>query len=132
MAASCVLPQGVTACGSSGPPDFVLALGSSQPGAATVAQGATTTVSFQVSALKGSNGSISLTLSGLPTGVGVAPGIATVGIGSAQQFDVTAANSAAITTTPITLTATGISGSPLDANSITHIQTVTLSVLAHP
>ena len=76
------LPMLVTACGSSGPPDFVLALATSQPAAATVAQGATTTVSFQVSALKGSKGSISLTLSGLPAGVGVAPGTATVALPS--------------------------------------------------
>lgn len=129
----CTLPLLVTACGNSGPPDFVLGLATNQPAAATVAQGGTTTISFQVSALKGSSGSITLTVSGLPpTGVGIAPGVATVGIGSAQQFNLTAAANAAITSAPITLTATGVSGNVLQANSITHTQTLTLSVVAHP
>jgi hypothetical protein len=37
-----------------------------------------------------------------------------------------------VTTAPVTLTATGVSGNPLSASSITHTQTLTLSVLAPP
>ena len=132
LAVSGALAMLVTACGNSGPPDFTLVLATNQPAPVTIAQGGTASVSFQVNALKGSHGSIALTLTGLPTGVGVAPGTATVGIGSTQQFDLTSATSAAITTAPVTLTATGVSGSALDANSITHTQTVTLAVVAHP
>jgi hypothetical protein len=126
------LPLLVTACGNSGPPDFTLALAAGQPAALAVAQGSSTMVGFQVGAVKNSNGSIILTLSGLPAGVGVAPGSATVGIGSTQQFQLTAAGNAAVTAAPVTLTATGVSGSAFESNSITHSQTVTLSVVAHP
>jgi hypothetical protein len=37
-----------------------------------------------------------------------------------------------VTATPVTLTATGVSGNPLDSSSITHTQTLTLSVTAPP
>lgn len=130
LAAVCVLPLGLTACGASGPPDFTLALASGQAGAVNLTQGGTAAVRFQVSALKGSHGSITLTVSGLPTGVGIAPGTATVGIGSTQVFDLTAASSAPVTSAPVTLTATGVSGNPLDSSAVTHTQTVTVSVVA--
>ena len=87
-------------------------------------------VSFQVSALKGSIGSITLTLSGLPDRVGVAPGAATVGIGSSQIFNLTTDSNATLQPTPVTLTATGVSGNPLDSSSITHTATVTVTVVA--
>jgi hypothetical protein len=132
VAVGCAVPMLVTACGNTGPPDFALALAPGQPAAVSVAQGGTATVSFEVSAVRNSKGSIALTLSGLPTGVGVAPGMATVGIGSTQQFVLTAAGSAAVTTAPVTLTATGVSGNALNADSITHTQTVTLSVAVQP
>jgi hypothetical protein len=80
--------------------------------------------------VKNSSGSITLVLSGMPTGIGVAPGSATVGIGSIQTFVLTAALSAPVTPAPVTLTATGVSGNPLSASSITHTQTLTLSVVA--
>ncbi len=83
---ACVLPLTIAACGNNGPPDFALSLASGQPAAATITQGGTTPVIIQVSAVKGSTGSITLVLSGLPPGVGVAPGSATVGIGSPQTF----------------------------------------------
>lgn len=125
-----ILPFSVAGCGNSGPPDFVLSLGTDQPAAVSITQGGTQMIVFQVAALKGSAGSITLVLSGLPTGVGVAPGSATVGIGSPQTFVLTAASNAQVTSAPVTLTATGVSGNPLDSSSITHTQTLTLSVVA--
>jgi hypothetical protein len=126
----CAFPLTLVGCGDSGPPDFVLSLATDQPSSVSIAQGGSTNVLFQVAALKGSSGSINLVLSGLPAGVGVAPGSATVGIGSPQTFILTAATTAPLTSTPVTLTATGVSGNPLDSSSITHTQTVTLSVVA--
>jgi hypothetical protein len=125
----CALPLTLTGCGNSGPPDFALSLASGQTATATITQGGTTNVNFEVGAVKGSHGSITLVLSGLPPGVGVAPGSATVGIGSPQTFVLSAAASAPVTTAPVTLTATGVSGNPLDSSSITNTQTLTLSVV---
>ena len=132
LAVGCGLPFVLTACGTTGPPDFVLSLASDQPAVVTIAPGGTASISFQVSAFKGSHGSITLNVSGLPTGVGIAPGSATVGIGSVQQFSLAAATNAPATTAPVTLTATGVSGNPLVASSISHTQTVTLAVATHP
>jgi hypothetical protein len=126
----CALPLALAACGNNGPPDFALSLASGQTATASITQGGTTPVIIQVSAVKGSTGSINLVLSGLPPGVGVAPGSATVGIGSPQTFALSAASSAPVTSTPVTLTATGVSGNPLSSSSITHTQTLTLSVVA--
>lgn len=126
----CALPLAIAACGNNGPPDFTLALASGQTAAATITQGGTTPVIIQVSAVKGSTGSITLVLSGLPQGVGVAPGSATVGIGSPQTFCLNAAANAQLTSAPVTLTATGVSGNPLSSSSITQTQTLTLSVVA--
>jgi len=131
-ALACALPLMLAACGNNGPPDFALSLVSGQTATASITQGGTTPVTFQVSAVKGSAGSITLVLSGLPPGVGVAPGSATVGIGSPQTFVLNAASGAAVTAAPVTLTATGVSGNPLDSSSITHTQTLTLSVTAPP
>lgn len=129
---ACALPMTVVACGNNGPPDFALSLASGQTANATITQGGTTPVIIQVSAVKGSTGSITLVLSGLPAGVGVAPGSATVGIGSPQTFQLNAASTAAVTGAPVTLTATGVSGNPLSSSSITHTQTLTLSVTLAP
>jgi hypothetical protein len=129
---ACVLPLAIAACGDNGPPDFALSLASGQAAAATITQGGTIPVIIQVSTVKGSTGSITLVLSGLPPGVGVAPGSATVGIGSPQTFQLNAATTAAVTTAPVTLTATGVSGNPLSSSSITHTQTLTLSVTLAP
>ena len=130
MAALCALLLPLAGCGDNTPPDFVLSLGTDQPAAVSITQGGTTSIVFQVAALKDSAGSITLVLSGLPKGVGIAPGSATVGIGSPQTFTLTAASNAGVTSTPVTLTATGVSGNPLSSSSITHTQTLTLSVLA--
>jgi hypothetical protein len=105
-------------------------LASGQTSTATITQGGTANIVFQVAAVHGSTGSITLVLSGLPAGVGVAPGAATVGIGSPQTFMLSAAASAPVTTAPVTLTATGVSGNPLSSSSITNTQTLTLSVVA--
>jgi hypothetical protein len=129
-AAACALPWLLAGCGSNEAPDFSLALASGQTATASVTQGGTTAIKFQVSAVSGSTGSITLVLSGLPTGVGVAPGSATVGIGSPQTFYLNAATTAPVTSAPVTLTATGVSGNPLSSSSITHTQTLTLSVVA--
>jgi hypothetical protein len=126
----CALPLTLAGCGDNAPPDFTLSLGTDQPAAVSITQGGTTSIVFQVAALKDSAGSITLVLSGLPTGVGVAPGSATVGIGSAQTFTLTAASNAGVTSAPVTLTASGVSGNPLSSSSITHTQTLTLSVVA--
>jgi hypothetical protein len=132
LALSCALPLTVAACGNNGPPDFALSLASGQTATAIITQGGTIPVVIQVSAVKGSTGSITLVLSGLPPGVGVAPGSATVGIGSPQTFVLNAATTAAVTSKPVTLTATGVSGNPLSSSSITHTQTLTLSVTLAP
>ena len=124
----CALPLTLAGCGDSGPPNFTLSLASTAN--VTITQGGTAPVIIQVSAVKGSTGSITLVLSGLPPQVGVAPGSATVGIGSTQTFALSAAASAPVSTAPVTLTATGVSGNPLDSSSITQTQTLTLSVVA--
>jgi hypothetical protein len=126
----CALPLALAGCGNSGPPDFTLSLASGQPTAVTITQGATVDISFQVAAVHGSTGSITLVVSGLPSKVGVAPGAATVGIGSPQTFVLSAAAGAPITSAPVTLTATGVSGNPQSSDSITHTQTLTLAVTA--
>ena len=130
LMAACALLFALAGCGDNGPPDFALSLASGQTATATITQGATTSIQFQVTAVHGSSGSITLVLSGLPQDVGVAPGSATVGIGSPQTFVLTAATTAAVTSAPVTLTATGVSGNPLSSSSITHTQTLTLSVVA--
>ena len=126
----CAFPLTLAGCGNNGPPDFALSLASGQTTMATIKQGGTTPITFRVTAVDGSIGSITLVLSGLPTGVGVAPGSATVGIGSPQTFMLSAASNATVISSPVTLTATGVSGNPQDPNSITHTQTLTLSVAA--
>lgn len=128
MGAICALPLTFAGCGDNAPPDFTLSLASGQTAKATITQGGATPIKFQVTAVHGSAGSITLVLSGLPPGVGVAPGSATVGIGSSQTFTLTAASNAGVTSAPVTLTATGVSGNPLSSSSITHTQTLTLAV----
>jgi hypothetical protein len=129
-AAVCALLLVLAGCGASGPPDFTLSLASGQTSGATITPGGTTNINFQVAPVHGSTGSISLVLSGMPKGVGVAPGSATVGIGSPQTFVLSAAANAPVTSAPVTLTATGVSGNPLSSSSITHTQTLTLAVVA--
>lgn len=126
----CALPLTLAGCGNSGPPDFTLSLASGQAATATITQGATVNIAFQVAAVHGSTGSITLVVNGLPPKVGVAPGAATVGIGSPQTFVLSAASNAPLTSAPVTLTATGVSGNAQSSDSITHSQTLTLTVAA--
>ena len=128
--ATAVCALALAGCGDNGPPDFTLSLASGQTATAKITQGGRAQIKFQVAPVHGSTGSITLVLSGLPTGVGVAPGAATVGIGSPQTFELSAASTAALTTTPVTLTGSGVSGNPLSSSSITHTQTLTLAVVA--
>lgn len=128
--AACALPLMLAGCGSSGPPDFSLSLASGETSTASITQGGTTHIVFDVAAVDGSTGSITLVVSGLPPGVGIAPGSATVGIGSPQTYVLSAAATAPVTSAPVTLTATGVSGNPLSSSSITHTEMLTLSVVA--
>lgn len=128
-AGMCALVLTLAGCGNNAPPDFTLSLASGQTAAASITPGGTQKIKFQVAAVHGSTGSITLVMSGLPGGVGVAPGAATVGIGSPQTFVLNAASNATLTA-PVTLTATGVSGNPLSSSSITHTQSLTLAVVA--
>ena len=128
LCAGCVLPLGVSACGSSGNPDFGLTV---QTAAVTVHRGATATASIAVTPVSHSEGSITLTLSGLPGNVGVAPAVATVGIGSTQTFVLAAANNAVLSASgqPSTITVTGNSQNVHLSNPIEHDATFTLAVV---
>ena len=128
--AGSVLPLlGLAGCGANSNPDFTLAVAQSS---VTLNPGGTAMVNFTVGAVKGSHGSITLSLNGMPTGVGVAPATATVGIGSPQQFILTAANSAPVTAAPVTITATGLSGLISSSGLVTHTATFALTIPAPP
>jgi uncharacterized protein (DUF58 family) len=129
LAASVLPLLGLCGCGSNTNPDFSLTV--VEP-SVTLEQGGTATVDFTVGAVHGSHGSIMLSLNGLPTGVGVAPATATVGIGSPQQFVLTAANSAPVTPTPVTIVATGLSGLISSTGLVTHTATFALTIAAPP
>jgi len=79
-------------------------------------------VSVTANALNGFTGSVSVSLSGLPSGVSANPSTLTLTPGLAQNLTLTAAASAAIRTTTITLT--GISG------TLTHTATLALAISA--
>ncbi len=135
MVAAAVLPLlgvvgfGLAGCGAQSNPDFTLT--AVEP-AVTLNPGGTANADFTVGAAQGSHGSITLSLSGLPAGVGVAPATATVGIGSPQRFILTAATSAPVTTTPVTITATGLSGLISSSGLVTHTATFALTIAAPP
>jgi hypothetical protein len=100
-------------------PDFSL---STSPASRSVAQGTTGTVSVSTSALNGFASSISLSASGLPSGVTAAfspASIASPGTGS-STLTFTASTTAAVGTSTVTITATG--------GGKTHTNTVSLSV----
>jgi hypothetical protein len=136
IAAGCgcgILPM-VAGCGGAGNPDFALAPAATT---VTVAQGTTATLGIAVQPVKGSQGSVTVVLNGLPSfpntnppvaAVGVAPGQATVGIGSTQQFTLIAAPNAPLGTT--TLQALGVSGAVMTSSQITHTVNITLVVTA--
>jgi len=101
------------------PPDFSL---SASPGSVTVTQGANGTSTITVSPVNGFNGSVSLSASGLPSGVTAAfnPSSTT----STSTLTLTASSTAATGT--VTVTVTGTSG------SLTHTTTISLTVKATP
>ena len=91
---------------------------------ATVEQGTSATDSVTVSAINGFNGSVALTISGLPAGVTAAFSPATVTGSAGTTLTFTATNTA--TVGPATVTITGTSG------STTASTTLTLTVTAEP
>ena len=97
----------------------------------TVHRGATAVAAIAVTPVSHSQGSITLTLSGLPGNVGVAPAVATVGIGSTQQFVLAAANNAVLSPAgqPSTITVTGNSQNVHLSNPIQHDSTFTVTVV---
>jgi hypothetical protein len=119
----------LSACGGNSNPDFSLTV--VEPNVTLVA-GGVATVDFNVGSVKGSHGSIILSLHGLPAGVGVAPATATVGIGSPQRFYLTAANSAPPTPSPVTIAATGDSGFVSTSGVVTQTATFALTVVPAP
>jgi Big-like domain-containing protein len=102
-------------------PDFIL---SSSPTSLNVAQGSTASTTISTAAAGGFNSAISLSVSGLPSGVtaGFSPtSIAAPGNGS-STLSFTASSTAATGTFNVTVTATG--------GGITHTDTVSLTVSA--
>ena len=98
-------------------PDFTV---SATPSTASVSQGSSTHYTVNVGALNGFSGSVSLSVSGLPSGATASFNPTSIGGGASSTLTVTTA-----TTTPTgspTLTITGTSG------SLSHSITVTLTV----
>ena len=101
-------------------PSFAL---SASPSNVSVAQGGSGTSNITVTAAGGFSGSVALSASGLPSGVTAA---FTAGAGGTQVLTLTTSGSAAVTTSPVTVTITGTSG------ALTATTTVSLSVTAEP
>ncbi|HTD21815.1 MAG TPA: hypothetical protein VK738_04125 [Terriglobales bacterium] len=108
------------ACGSVIPPDFSL---SAAPASQTVTAGGSTSYTATVTPSNGFNGTVSLGVSGLPSGASCSPASISGGSGSAAVNCSTAISTAAGT---YTLGITGTSG------SLSHSATVTLGVNAPP
>jgi uncharacterized membrane protein len=75
----------------------------------TIAQGQTRTFTVTPSATEGFKGSVQISVSGMPSGVTLSPANATVSVGTATTFTLTAASDATVGTS--TLVVQGISGS---------------------
>jgi hypothetical protein len=109
--------------GSSSPPivpaDFTMSV---QPGSVTVTQGSSSTPAMiAVSPLHSFNGSVSVSISGLPSGVTTSPAVPfTITAGASQSVTFSAANSA--TLGPVNLTFSGASG------NLSHTAGATMSV----
>jgi len=108
------------ACGSVTPPDFSLL---AAPASQTVTAGGSTSYTATVTPSNGFNGTVSLGVSGLPSGASCSPASISGGSGSAAVNCSTASSTAAGT---YTLTITGTSG------SLSHSATVTLNVNVPP
>ena len=127
----CALPLTVAACGNNGPPDFALSLASGQPAAATITQGGTAQSSIPGSGGERLDGQHHAGVERAAAGRGRCAGLGDSGDWiAADVYVLSAASNAPVTSAPVTLTATGVSGNPLSSSSITHTQTVTLSVVA--
>jgi hypothetical protein len=109
--------------GSSSPPevpaDFTMSV---QPGSVTVTQGSSSSPAMiAVSPLHSFNGSVSVSISGLPSGVTTSPAVPfTMQAGASQAVTFSAANSA--TLGPVNLTFSGTSG------NLSHTAGATMSV----
>ena len=102
-------------------PSFTL---SASPTSVSIAQGGSGTSTITVAPTGGFSGTVALAASNLPSGVtaGFAAGTAA----GTQVVTLTATDSAAVTTSPVTVTITGISG------NLTETTSVSLSVTAEP
>ena len=79
-------------------------------------------ISVTATALNGFTGSVSVSISGLPTGVTASPSTLTLTPGAAETFTLTAGSSATAGTATITLTGT--------SGSLTHTTTISLTIAA--
>ena len=110
----------LTVTAAAPPPDFSLTV---SPASLTLtAGGAGQPASVTANALNGFTGGVSLSLSGLPTGVISSPSVPTLTPGTAQNLTFTAASTAAAGTSTVTLTGT--------SGSLTHTATLKLTVNA--
>lgn len=103
------------------PPGFQL---SASPGSVSVAQGASATSTITVAAVGGFSGAVTLSATGLPSGV-----TASFAAGTSSETQVVtfnASTSAAVTSAPVTVTITGSSG------TLTATTTIDLSITAQP
>ena len=115
-----MLVLALAGCGGA-PADFTM---SASPAKLSMTAGATGQVSVTTLAVNGFGGSVSVAVSGLPTGVTASPASLSVAAGAPQALTLTAAASAPASAA--TLTLTGISG------TLTHTATVGLTVVAAP
>jgi hypothetical protein len=98
--------------------DFTLTI---NPTSLTLTSGALgQAISVSVAAVNGFSGTVSVTVSGLPTGVAVAPATLTLAVGTPQTLTFTAAANAAAGTSSVSVT--GVSG------GLSHAATLTLTV----
>ena len=103
--------------------DFTLTVA---PTSATLAAGASTQVTLSSTALNGFNGTISIAINGLPAGVTASPSTLSLKPGTPQTVTMTAAATAARTSSPATVSFVGTSG------SLSHTATISVTVVAAP
>jgi hypothetical protein len=104
------------------PPDFSLTV---SPTTLTIVAGATgSPVSVLATAINSFSGTVSVAISGLPTGVTASPATLTLTPGATQNVTLTASSTAAISSSTVTFTGT--------SGTLTHSATVALTVSAAP
>ena len=125
LAAVCCFLLGLTGCGGSSQPkptgDYTLSV---TPASLTVQAGSTGQFSVKANATNGFSQSVSVAISGLPTGVTASPSTLSLTPGTPQTITLTAASSAP--TVAGNLALTGTSG------TLSHSATVALTVSAAP